>query len=117
MTVNLSQSTVLVMYKKPIPLDFTMYKTKIRQVGFSLQGVEIETFGKIEKEGDRYAFVIEGSGQRIATRLNPVAKTAIESGEGRLWVRGRVHGWKTEGGKAHIIFSDVRKPFEAGGAE
>ncbi len=102
-------------YGKPVQIRFPEFKNTIDQVGFTLDRIEIEAFGRVEEPGGTRSFVLDRSLQPIPLRVSPVAEDMLSAGEGALvWVRAYVHGWRETNGNLHLSLSEWRLPSEKG---
>ncbi len=101
-------------YGKPVQIRFPEFKEKIDQVGFTLDRIEIEAFGRVEEGGMR-SFILDRSLQLIPLRVNPVAEDMLSAAEAALvWVRAYVHGWRQTNGNLHLSLSEWRLPSKKG---
>lgn len=102
-------------YGKPVQIRFAELKEKIDQVGFTLDRIEIEAFGRVEEPGGTRSFILDRSLQPIPLRVSPVAEDMLSAREGALvWVRAYVHGWRETNGKLHLSLSEWRLPSKKG---
>ena len=106
--MNLHEGKCLVQYGKPVTIDFSQFKKKIDQVGFTLDRLEIEGFGRVVDRQGKPVLVLDKSWQVLPVRVTPILEDLLAVSKGELvWVRGYVHG-RGEGAKLHLSLNDWR---------
>jgi hypothetical protein len=84
-------------------------KATIAKAGFEFESVEMEAIGRVEKNGDAYAFVARANDRKYALKANDEIKKLVADGKTRLLVRGTVvdPGEKDENGDPKPLVIEV----------
>ena len=99
----------MVWFGEPVTIRFPEFKEKIDQVGFTLDRIELEGFGRVEARQGGPTFVLDPSGQSIPLRVNAVAQDIRQSASRDLiWIRGYYHGWRNEAASQHLSLTAWR---------